>query len=272
MPQLELTVTEGIEIQQAQRLATELRRHFEVDGPQPYFSQGRPVHNPPIHSADWSCCGLAAVALSAKWFLKPYLETLGPIAADATRDALAALFKKKEVKPLADVATALADAREASSGRVEIVVGLDIPDPHFGTALRITKDTAEEITYELAVFVTHADELSVTMKAEVEGGRAPTGRSHHHPGERRRPDRTVANRGVRTPEADSLTAPSRQPGGAQQHSRGSAYRDIRARRHRRATTGFLVSAPVANETGGPAGPPVDRRDVRRVSRRKPGRA
>jgi hypothetical protein len=99
------------------------------------------------------------------------------IAAHATRDGLAALFKKQEVKPLAEVATALADAREASSGHVEIVIGLDIPDSHFGTALHTTQDSAEEIALSLAVFVTRADELSTIMKAEIEAGRRPVGRA-----------------------------------------------------------------------------------------------
>jgi hypothetical protein len=50
---------------------------------------------------------------------------------------------------------------------------LTYSDPHFGTALRITANGAEEITHALAVFVTHANELSTLMKAEVEAGRAP---------------------------------------------------------------------------------------------------
>jgi hypothetical protein len=114
-----------------------------------------------------------ALLYSAKVFLKSYLETLGQRAADATSDALAALFTKDEVKPLADVAKALADAREPSSGRVEIVVGLDIPDPHFSTTLHITANSAEEIARPLAVFVTRANELSTVMKAEVAADRAP---------------------------------------------------------------------------------------------------
>ena len=112
----------------------------------------------------------------AKWFLKPYLETLGPIAAHVTRDG-AVLLVEDEARPLTEAATALADARAASSGRVEIVVGLGIPDPHFGTALHITADSAEEIAYALAMFVTRAKELSATMKAEVEAGRAPLARA-----------------------------------------------------------------------------------------------
>ena len=43
--------------------------------------------------------------------------------------------------------------------------------------MHITQDGAEEIALPLAVFVTRADELSAIMKAEVEAGRAPTGRA-----------------------------------------------------------------------------------------------
>jgi hypothetical protein len=176
MPQLELTVTEQIDARQAQRLATELRRHLEVDGPYTFFRKGADP------SAIQQCIQLIGDAAEwaillppAKWFLKPYLETLGPIAAHATRDGLAALFKRKEVKPLAEVVTSLANARGASSGHVDIVVGLDIPDPHFGTALHITANSAEEIAHALAVFVTKANELSTMMKAEVAASRAPLG-------------------------------------------------------------------------------------------------
>jgi hypothetical protein len=177
LPELKLTVTEQIDMQQAQRLATELRRHLQVDGPHPYFRRGDPSTIPQYIQLIGPVAVWLPLLYPAKWFLKPYLETLGPIAAHATRDALAALFKKKEVKPLAEVATTLADARKASGGHVEIVIGLDIPDPHFGTALRIAAHTPEEIAHALAVFVTCASELSTLMKAEVAAGRAPLGRA-----------------------------------------------------------------------------------------------
>jgi hypothetical protein len=177
MPQLELTVTERIDPQRAQQLATELREHLEVADPT--FVRrysGDPAAIPQYIQLIGDVVPWLALLYPAKWFLKSYLETLGPIAAHATRERLAALFKK-EVKPLAEVATALADAREASGGRIDILVGLDVPDPHFGTALRITADSAEEIAHALAVFVTRASDLSTKMKAEVEAGRAPLGRA-----------------------------------------------------------------------------------------------
>lgn len=178
MAQLELTVTERIDTQQAQRLVTELRRHLHVDGPRTVFRKAAdPSAIPQYIQLIGDLVWWLPLLVPARWFLKSYLETLGPIAAHATRDGLAALFKKEEVKPLADVAAALADAREARSGRVEIVIGLDIPDPHFGTALHMTQESAEEIAVPLAVFVTRADELSAVMNAEVEGGRGPLGRA-----------------------------------------------------------------------------------------------
>lgn len=117
------------------------------------------------------------MAYPATVFLTSYLQTLGRRAANASWDGLAALLKKDKVKPLAEVATALADARETSGGHAGIVVGLDIPDRYFGTAMVITANSAEEIAHALALFVTRADELSAMMKAEVEAGRAPMSRA-----------------------------------------------------------------------------------------------
>jgi hypothetical protein len=97
-----------------------------------------------------------------------------PLTPLATASLLCSRRRKKEVKPLAEAATALADAREASSGHVEIVVGLDIPD---GTAMHISQTSAEEIALRLAVFVTRANDLSEIMKTEVQAGRVPLGRA-----------------------------------------------------------------------------------------------
>jgi hypothetical protein len=178
MARLELTVTEQIDPERAERLVTKLRDHLEVAGPSTLYRKGAdPSAIPQYIQLIGDAALWLPLVLAAKWFVKPYLETLGPIAARATRDGLAALFRKDEVEPLADVADALADARQATTGRVEIVVGLNTPDPHFGTAMHITSNTPEEIGLELALFVTHAEELSATMKAEVEAGRAPVGRA-----------------------------------------------------------------------------------------------
>jgi hypothetical protein len=216
MSRLELTVTEGIDRQRAEKLASELRGHLKVAD---HCRFVRRFFEPPAAAIPQYIQLIGDVAPwlvllpAAKWFLKPYLETLGSIAAHATRDGLAALLKKKEAKPLADVATALANAREGSSGHVEIVVGLDIPDPHFGTALRITANSPEEIAHALAVFVTRASELSTMMKAEIAAGRAPMTGAPRHPGGRRRLDREVGNQRLRrTREADSLSAPALLPG------------------------------------------------------------
>jgi hypothetical protein len=178
--QLKLTVTELIDAERAERLARKLRDHLELaPGPYTLFRKGADPSLVPqfiqlIGDAAWwlPLTGPAAV------FLTSYLNALGPIAAQATRDGLAALFKKDEVKPVADVAAALAEAREGSGGRIEIVFALDIPDRHLGTALVIGPDSSpEDIAYELALFATRAEELSATMKAEVEAGRAPSGRA-----------------------------------------------------------------------------------------------
>ena len=171
---MELTATEGIDAQPVQELATRLRRHLEVDGPHTYFRRADPSTLPQSVQLIGDAALWPPLPGPAGALLTAYLGRLGKRAADATADKL---FAQEDVKPLGDVARALADARAAAGGRIEIVVGLDIPDRHSGTALHIAADSAEDIAHPLAAFVVQANELSRMMKAEVEAGRAPFGRA-----------------------------------------------------------------------------------------------
>lgn len=117
-----------------------------------------------------AACWLPLV-VPATFFFKSYLSTLGKHAADATRDGLRQVFKNKEVKPLADVSTILVKIANKVDG--EIIVGLDIPDDSFGTAIRIKTQKPEELAYQLAAFLVHVEVLSNRMKAEVAAGHVP---------------------------------------------------------------------------------------------------
>jgi hypothetical protein len=184
MSKLELSVTEGIDPREAEALSRKLRMYLNVDEPYTIF---RKSADPSLSQyiqiigevGQWSVLFYAAKILldGAKAFLKSYLTTLGKRAGDATWEGLAGLFRSKGVKPLADVATALGDAQKAGGGHIDIVVGLTIPDRHFETAMTIRADSPEEVALTLALFVTHAEELSTVMKAEFEGDRAPVGQA-----------------------------------------------------------------------------------------------
>ena len=81
------------------------------------------------------------------------------------------------MKPLADVASALARAKSASSQNAEIIIGLDIPEKNLGTVLVIREGDSVKIGFALAKFVHAAEALSAEMKKEVAVGRAPLGRA-----------------------------------------------------------------------------------------------
>ena len=104
-----------------------------------------------------------------------YLSAVLKRAGDVTWDRLASRFNSSEVKPLADVATTLATTAEHVDGGVEIVVGLNIPDNHFGTAISIKSSESKEVARVLASFIIHVEKLSKAMQEEIEAGRVPLG-------------------------------------------------------------------------------------------------
>ena len=78
------------------------------------------------------------LAAAATAFLAAFSKELGKKAANVAWDSMAGWFKGKEVKPLADVATALVATAEPIDGEVMVGVGLNIPDDHFGTMIWFT--------------------------------------------------------------------------------------------------------------------------------------
>ena len=122
MAQLELVFSREFDSGFAETVKAELGAYLEITGP--YFSfekAAEPSLGPPLiqligDAAAWLPLGAAATV---------YLTTLAKRAAGATWDGLASLLISKEVKPLADVATTLADVVQEAESDVEIVVGLD---------------------------------------------------------------------------------------------------------------------------------------------------
>ena len=101
-----------------------------------------------------------------------YFTTLAKRAAEATWDKIA---NRKEIKPLADVATTLATAAARVDGEVEISVGLNIPDETSGTSISIKSSDPEAVARVLACFIVHVEQLSKAMEAEIVAGREPSG-------------------------------------------------------------------------------------------------
>lgn len=104
-----------------------------------------------------------------------YFSTLAKRAGDASWDAIASRLKSTEARPLADVATTLTETSIKSAGKVEIIFGLNIPDDHFCTGVRIKDANPAAVAYNLAAFVLHVEDLEGVMLAEIEAGNAPFG-------------------------------------------------------------------------------------------------
>jgi len=174
MPQLELLFSDQFDTAFAGSVKTELDTHLDIEGP--YFwlqKSADPSLGPQLIQLIGDAAAWAPLVSAAT----VYLSTLAKRAADATWDGLTSLFKSKEVKPLADVAATLANAAQQAEGEVEIVVGLDIPEKHWGTVMVIKAKNPEEIACAIGSFVLHAERLAKEMKAEVAAGHAPLGRA-----------------------------------------------------------------------------------------------
>lgn len=172
MSELTLALPEKFD---AKAVRAELSEHLKISEPQVLcFRSADPPSVIQLLGDHWAWLPISAAAV----FFSKYLSTLGKRSAEATWDGLASLFNSNEVKPLADVSRALATAADSVDGNVTIVVGLNIPDDHFGTAISIKPGDPEEVGRVLASFIVHVEQISKAMKAEVKAGHTPLGRAH----------------------------------------------------------------------------------------------
>lgn len=122
--------------------------------------------------------GDASAWLPRKAAATVYLATPTKRAGDATWYRLASLIGSNELKlSFANVAKTLATAADSVDGEVPIVMGLNIPDDHFGTAVSIKPSDPEEEARVPASFIVHGEQISKAMQAEVEAGFTPLGRA-----------------------------------------------------------------------------------------------
>ena len=173
MATLHLTLAGDIEPSEADHLAQSLRNHLDVEDPR--FLVRKDEVGVILQFVQLIGDWVAWIPLGAS--VTAYLVRLGQRAADASWVAAQNHFKRKEIKPLADVATTLAQAKRAFGDATEIIVGLDIPEKIWGTVLIIREDDPVKIAYALAKFIDAAETISVEIKKEVAAGRAPLGRA-----------------------------------------------------------------------------------------------
>ncbi|MEQ9518546.1 MAG: hypothetical protein RLN89_03805 [Parvibaculum sp.] len=174
MPQLELLLSEGFRQSSSDSIAARLGKVLDISGPHYYVRRAAdPSQLPQLIQL----LGDAAAWLPLQAAASVYLSTLAKHAADATWKGISTLFKSPEVKPLADTAEIIAGTASDIGGEVEIFVGLNIPDKHWGTAMQIKAGNPEDIARALALFVVNADKISKMMQEEIAAGRTPFARA-----------------------------------------------------------------------------------------------
>jgi|GEM_PF-1591875 hypothetical protein len=166
-----LTLTEGIQSVEGERLAVTLRSYLPVDGPS--VLRRRSVE------------GLAQyVQLLASWetwtaafgiFAAALLAKLGHCTAEVLWDTIRDCLKRDDAKPLADVSKALSNAGRASSA--QIFIGLDFPESHCDATLVISESAPEQIAYSLARFVNMAEKIFLLVSKEIDAGHCPLARA-----------------------------------------------------------------------------------------------
>ena len=171
MSELNLDLAYNFDTENAEAIRAELSKYLEVSEPRLRIFQSA---DPPSF---FQLLGDASAWLPLKAAATIYLSTLAKRAGDATWNQLTSFFKSNEVKPLADVAKTLAKAVDGVDGEVVFVVGLNIPDDHFGTAISIQPGEPEEMARVLASFIVHVEQISKAMLAEIKAGRTPIGRA-----------------------------------------------------------------------------------------------
>ena len=169
MAELKLSVLGKFDPENAVAIRADLSKHLRVS--EPVFG-GMKAADPPSFL---QLLGDVTAWLPLKAAATIYLITLAKHAADATWKKLASTSKNKEAKPIIDVANTLATAVEREGRIVPIIIGLNIPDDYFGTAISIKSADPKEIASGLSSFVVRVEDISRAMKAEVEAGRAPLG-------------------------------------------------------------------------------------------------
>lgn len=172
---LELTVPASVDSRAASVLHGELSAYLDVGQPRYFLTKSldadgviQLIGSAPV----WMALGAAATA-----FLVTFGSTTGKRLADDVYDLAKAALKRKELAPVANVSEAFAKALKQAGPRTSLVVGINVPDAHWGTALVIKETEAEKIAIELSRFAVNVTEVSRVMNAQLEAGHKPLGRA-----------------------------------------------------------------------------------------------
>ncbi|EAV44230.1 hypothetical protein SIAM614_03690 [Roseibium aggregatum IAM 12614] len=168
-----LVLTSEIATEEGLLLHKRLRSNIDVGEPNWYV---RKSADPSAGEQFIQLIGSAKVWLPLTGAATAFFAAIGKRAGDALWDRIAAALNQKEARPLAEVSEALASAVE-KHGNCELIVGLPLPNEHFGTVLIISDHDPNKIAYKLGKFSLNVGELTTEMTRVIEIGEAPWGRA-----------------------------------------------------------------------------------------------
>lgn len=173
MSELTLVLTERFSEPDTTALRTELNRHLRVREPMRLVRLS--IDPPSVIVLLGAAAAWEVLVRPAAAFAKSFFGTLGKRAGDAAWDGAVEWMRKKDVEPLAEVATALAKAAERVDGKVTICVGLDYPDDGLGTTISTDSRDVLEVVRILSAFVVRAERISAAVREEIERGDGQVG-------------------------------------------------------------------------------------------------
>ena len=116
---------------------------------------------------------------AATVFLSQLAKRAADEAWDRRREIVQAL-RTASVTPLRRLVAAIDQARRASDREPQIIVGLPVPDPYFGTAIHFRPEDEADIAWFVANFVVKAEAIDQTVRDEIGEDLEPMGNVQLH--------------------------------------------------------------------------------------------
>ncbi len=171
MTSIKLIYSDNVRGDVAESFDSAVRKHLPVEGPAKYFVRLSAQELPAVIQLIGTVAAWLALATATGYF-----GQLGVKAADFTLEKAKRAFKQKKEDPLTQIALAISNAKRALGDNSYVVIGLDIPDDHFGTSITIRHCEPEQIAYEVGNFLLKAEQIAAFMEREIASGRTPLGR------------------------------------------------------------------------------------------------
>ena len=152
-----------------ERIVAKLKKHSCVGRPKFYLRKSA-TPLPEIVSIIGDVAPWAPFVLAANYFLKGFFAELGK----ESGKRIMSLLQRKEVEPLSDLMSALDETAQIAQGPLQVSIGIDIPDDHFGTSIHLEHGDPQ-LALTVALFIDNVERIKEAMLVEVEKGNVPLG-------------------------------------------------------------------------------------------------